>query len=137
MENKIEKPNPSLTSSIKVLTFCSSLGGFLFGYDCAIISGAMILLKKEYNLSTFWQQLIVSSTLCGALVGSLAGGFLNDLLGRKSVILVGSVLFTVGAGVLAGSPNKEVLVVGQLVVGLGVGKLVYFNYKGNIPFKYD
>ena len=118
----MDELKPSVTSSIKVLTFFAALGGFITGYDCSIISGAMVLLKKEYNLNTFWQQLIVSSTLCGALVASLAGGFLNDLLGRKSVILLGSVLFTIGDGVLAGSPNKEVLVVFLTVGGLGVGK---------------
>ena len=121
MENK--KDEPSLTSFIKVLTFFAALGGFLFGYDGGIISGALVLLKKEYNLNTLWQQLIVSITIGSAAVASLAGGFLNDLLGRKRVILVGSVLFTIGAGVMAGTPNKEVLLVGRLVVGLGVGKV--------------
>ncbi len=123
MGNKMDEPKPSLTSSIKVLTFFSALSGFLFGYNTAIISGAMVLLKKEYDLNTLWQQLMVSSTIAGAFVGSFASGLLSDLLGRRRVIFIGSVLLTIGDGVLAGSSNKEVLVVGQLVVGLGVGKI--------------
>ena len=117
-----KETHPPLTSFIKVLTFFAALGGFLFGYDCGIISGALVLLKKEYNLDTLWQQLIVSITIGSAAVSSLTGGWLNDIFGRKRIIVVASVIFAVGAAIMAFTPNKEVLLVGRLIVGFGVGK---------------
>ncbi|MEE6524821.1 hypothetical protein FKM82_024473, partial [Ascaphus truei] len=108
---------------VYVVSVFSALGGFLFGYDTGVVSGAMLLLKKEMNLSALWQELLVSSTVGAAAVSALAGGGLNGLLGRRPCILLASFLFTVGAAVLAAAPDKETLLGGRVVVGLGIGKL--------------
>ena len=115
-------PPPPLTTFIKVLTFFASIGGFLFGYDGGIMSGAMILLKMEYNLSTAWQELIVSSSIASAAVASFVGAFLNDYLGRKPVIMLASATFVVGSIVMTTSTSHEILFVGKLINGVGVGK---------------
>ncbi|XP_049330604.1 solute carrier family 2 member 13b isoform X1 [Astyanax mexicanus] len=106
---------------VYLLAFFSALGGFLFGYDTGVVSGAMLLLKKELKLSALWQELLVSSTVGAAAVAALAGGFLNGALGRRLCILLASFIFSVGGVVLSLSPNKEVLLVGRLIVGLGIG----------------
>ncbi|MBN3289350.1 MYCT protein, partial [Polypterus senegalus] len=105
-----------------VLAGFSALGGFLFGYDTGVVSGAMLLLKKEMNLSALWQELLVSSTVGSAALSALAGGVLNGLFGRRPCILLASFLFSLGAIVLMVAPNKEVLLVGRIIVGLGIGK---------------
>ncbi|XP_060932071.1 proton myo-inositol cotransporter-like isoform X2 [Limanda limanda] len=106
---------------VYVLAFFSALGGFLFGYDTGVVSGAMLLLKKEMNLSALWQELLISSTVGAAAVSALCGGFLNGLLGRKVCILMSSFIFTIGGIILSCAPDKVVLLVGRITVGLGIG----------------
>ncbi|KAK1789889.1 hypothetical protein P4O66_015775, partial [Electrophorus voltai] len=104
-----------------ILAFFSALGGFLFGYDTGVVSGAMLLLKREMNLNALWQELLVSSTVGAAALSALAGGYLNGLFGRKICILLASSIFSFGGIILSIAPNKEVLLFGRLVVGLGIG----------------
>lgn len=106
---------------VYLLAIFSALGGFLFGYDTGVVSGAMLLLKKELNLSALWQELLVSSTVGAAAIAALAGGFLNEVLGRRLCILLASFIFSVGGIILSLAPNKEVLLLGRLIVGLGIG----------------
>uniref|UniRef100_A0A671Q5S2 Proton myo-inositol cotransporter-like n=1 Tax=Sinocyclocheilus anshuiensis TaxID=1608454 RepID=A0A671Q5S2_9TELE len=106
---------------IYTLAFFSALGGFLFGYDTGVVSGAMLLLKREMNLSSLWQELLVSITVGAAAVSSLAGGYLNGLFGRRVCILLASFIFSAGGIILSVAHNKEVLLCGRLTVGLGIG----------------
>lgn len=107
---------------VYVVSVFSALGGFLFGYDTGVVSGAMLLLKKDMNLSALWQELLVSSTVGAAALSALAGGVLNGVVGRRPCILLASLLFIAGAVVLAAAPDKETLLGGRVVVGLGIGK---------------
>uniref|UniRef100_A0A8C1Z9V4 Proton myo-inositol cotransporter n=1 Tax=Cyprinus carpio TaxID=7962 RepID=A0A8C1Z9V4_CYPCA len=106
---------------VYTLAFFSALGGFLFGYDTGVVSGAMLLLKREMNLSSLWQELLVSITVGAAAVSSLAGGYLNGLYGRRICILLASFIFSAGGIILSVAHNKEVLLCGRLTVGLGIG----------------
>lgn len=107
---------------VYVVSVFSALGGFLFGYDTGVVSGALLLLKRELNLDALWQELLVSSTVGAAALSALAGGVLNGLCGRRPCILLASGLFTAGAGVLAAARDKETLLGGRVVVGLGIGE---------------
>lgn len=107
---------------VYVLAFFSALGGFLFGYDTGVVSGAMLLLKKEMNLNTLWQELLVSSTVGAAALSALSGGSLNGWLGRKICILIASFIFSIGGIILSLAPDKVVLLVGRITVGLGIGE---------------
>ncbi|XP_056132419.1 proton myo-inositol cotransporter-like [Lampris incognitus] len=106
---------------VYVLAVFSALGGFLFGYDNGVISGAMLLLKRELSLSALWQEVLISGTVAVAALSALLGGFLNGLFGRRGCILLASFSFTVGGVVLSAAPSKEVLLAGRLVVGVGLG----------------
>ncbi|XP_016113486.1 proton myo-inositol cotransporter-like [Sinocyclocheilus grahami] len=106
---------------VYTLAFFSALGGFLFGYDTGVVSGAMLLLKREMNLSSLWQELLVSVTVGAAAVSSLAGGYLNGLFGRRVCILLASFIFSAGGIILSVAHSKEVLLCGRLTVGLGIG----------------
>eukprot|EP00730_Choanoeca_flexa_P007838 TRINITY_DN12399_c1_g2_i1.p3 TRINITY_DN12399_c1_g2~~TRINITY_DN12399_c1_g2_i1.p3 ORF type:complete len:160 (+),score=14.30 TRINITY_DN12399_c1_g2_i1:90-569(+) len=112
---------PPLTWSMILLSVLAALGGFLFGFDTSVISGALLLIKKDFTLTTFEQELVVSLTVAGAFFGSLAGGVLSTNYGRKPSIMVGSVVFIAGAAVLTFAPTWIVLAAGRFVVGLGVG----------------
>uniref|UniRef100_A0A4W5NTD2 Proton myo-inositol cotransporter n=1 Tax=Hucho hucho TaxID=62062 RepID=A0A4W5NTD2_9TELE len=106
---------------VYVLAAFSALGGFLFGYDTGVISGAMLLLKREMNLSALWQEVLISSTVAAAALSALAGGLLNGAFGRRVCVLLASFIFTAGGIVLSAAPDKEVLLVGRLIVGIGLG----------------
>uniref|UniRef100_A0A669D1W5 Proton myo-inositol cotransporter n=1 Tax=Oreochromis niloticus TaxID=8128 RepID=A0A669D1W5_ORENI len=119
-ENLLDQDAPK-PLFVYLLAFFSALGGFLFGYDTGVVSGAMILLKKEMNLNALWQELLVSSTVGAAALSALSGGYLNGWLGRRICILVASFIFTVGGIILSLAPDKVVLLVGRITVGLGIG----------------
>lgn len=106
---------------VYTLAFFSALGGFLFGYDTGVVSGAMLLLKREKKLSSVWQELLVSITVGAAAVSALAGGFLNGRFGRRVCILLASFIFCAGGIILSVARNKEALLCGRLTVGLGLG----------------
>ncbi|XP_048252931.1 proton myo-inositol cotransporter-like [Haliotis rufescens] len=106
---------------IYILTFFAALGGFLFGYDTGVISGAMILLRNAFNLSSVWQELIVSVTIGAAAIFALVGGFLNDRLGRRPVIMIASLIFTLGSICMGIAKDKFALLSGRIVVGAGIG----------------
>lgn len=108
-------------SFVYVLAVFSAIGGFLFGYDTGVVSGAMLLLKRDMNITVLWQELLVSGTVAAAAVSALLGGCLNGLFGRRVCILLASFIFSVGGIVLGSAPNKEALMVGRLIVGLGLG----------------
>lgn len=61
-------------AAIILLAVFSAIGGFLFGYDTGVVSGAMILVRDEFELSTVWHELIVSSTIGAAWLAALAAG---------------------------------------------------------------
>lgn len=99
----------------------AALAGLLFGFDTGIISGALLFIEKGFPLSTVMKELIVSSVLLGAMAGSLSGGRLTDLYGRKRVILVISGLFTIGTLIASLAPNVNMILVGRLFIGFAIG----------------
>ncbi|ESO89990.1 hypothetical protein LOTGIDRAFT_77976, partial [Lottia gigantea] len=107
---------------IYILTFFAALGGFLFGYDTGVISGAIILLRNTYNLSSVWQEAVVSVTVGAAAIFALIGGYLNDKMGRRPVIMVASLIFTIGSISMAIAKDKFTLLSGRIVVGSGIGE---------------
>lgn len=115
-------PKKKTPTFVYVLTFFSALGGFLFGYDTGVISGAMMLLRNEFLLSSVWQELIVSVTVAAAAVFALIGGCLNDRAGRRPVIMSASVIFTLGALCMGIARDRYLLLAGRVVVGAGIGK---------------
>lgn len=104
------------------LTVIATLGGLLFGYDTGVISGALLYMKDDLDLSPFGEATVVSSLLFpGAAFGALFGGRVADRIGRKRMLLVCAGLFLVGAIGCAIAPNVQLMVAARIVLGLGVG----------------
>ena len=88
-----------------------------------MISGALVLISDsdELDLSNAQQELVVSVTIIGAMATAAVAGVLGDRYGRKPVIVASSIVFILGANFMAIAPGYDMLVVGRLIVGLGVG----------------
>ena len=99
----------------------AALGGLLFGYDTGVISGAELFIRNDFTLSTFALEVIVSGVLAGAAVGALGGGRLADLFGRRKLLITTAIIFAAGAILCAAARSPEILVVGRIIVGLGIG----------------
>lgn len=98
-----------------------AFGGLLFGFDTAVISGAIGLIKTQFALSTLKEGWLVSSGLAGCILGVLISGMLSDRIGRKRTILLAAFSFLlsgIGCG-LAG--NIDLLITARIIGGVGVG----------------
>jgi len=74
----------------------AAVGGFLFGYDLVIISGAQILLEKQFHLKGFALGFATTSAILGCVAGPFLGGWMCDKFGRKNTMIISAALFTLG-----------------------------------------
>lgn len=103
------------------LSFIAALGGFLFGYDTAIISGTIGFVTEQFGLDTVMEGWYVSSALVGCIGGVAIAGWLSDRFGRKRVLMLAGGLFLVSAIGCAFAPSHAALIFYRLVGGVGVG----------------
>ena len=75
----------------------TATGGLLFGYDTGVISGALLFIRQDFELTSFLEGIIVSFLLVGAMVGALSGGPLSDRIGRRPTTLLAAIIFGLGA----------------------------------------
>lgn len=78
-------------------TFVAALGGLLFGFDTAVISGTTAALEQTFGLSEFWLGFTVASALVGTVVGSIVAGKPSDLYGRRAVLVAIALLYMVAS----------------------------------------
>ena len=103
------------------LAVTAAVGGLLFGYDTAVISGTVELVTARFGLDSLQQGWDVGCALAGSIAGVLCSGVLSDRLGRRRTMLVSAVLFTVSAAGCALCADFTQLVVYRIVGGLGIG----------------
>lgn len=99
----------------------AALAGLLFGYDAGIISGAMLFIKKSFQISNTQLGIMVSAVPFGALVASAFCGRLSDIFGRKVILLVTAILYVIGSIFSAIAGSIDVLILARLLLGLAVG----------------
>ena len=108
-------------SVIILTTLAATLGGFLFGFDTAVVSGTISLVKAQFSLSSLMEGWFVSSALLGCIIGVGISGSLGNELGRKKVMMIAAFLFAISAIGCAFSQSALELVVYRLVGGIGIG----------------
>ena len=83
--------------SVLFLSLAAAMGGFLFGYDTAVINGGEQQIQSVWNLSSFVHGLVMSSALWGTVIGAMCGGKVCDRIGRKERLWRISLLLCVSA----------------------------------------
>jgi MFS family permease len=100
-----------------------SLCGFQFGYNTAVISGAILFVAKAFSLSVVEEGNAVSILLIGAIIGALIGGPLANRLGRRRGMQLAAVFFIIGALVAVLPATIDGFLIGRVFQGLGVGSV--------------
>ena len=103
------------------LSVVAALGGFLFGFDTAVISGTIAQVTQLFQLDALQQGWYVGCALVGSIVGVLFAGILSDKLGRKLTMVISAVLFSTSALGCALSADFAQLVVYRIIGGVGIG----------------
>ncbi|MFS2921559.1 MULTISPECIES: sugar porter family MFS transporter [unclassified Bacteroides] len=103
------------------LSVVAAVGGFLFGYDTAVISGTIAQVTQLFQLDTLQQGWYVGCALVGSIVGVLFAGILSDKLGRKLTMVISAVLFSTSALGCALCADFTQLVIYRIIGGVGIG----------------
>ncbi len=103
------------------IAMIAAIGGFLFGYDTGIISGAQLYIQKDLSTSQLEQQWIVGSLLIGAMVGAGIAAYTSDRIGRKWTKVASGTIYVIGGVASALAPNIGVLLAARFALGIAVG----------------
>jgi len=106
-----------------VIAICitAGLGGFLFGFDTAVISGAINFLREQFHLSPGMEGWVMSSALLGCVVGASVAGYLSDKYGRKKILLMSAILFIISSFACMIAGGSVILIIARILGGIGVG----------------
>lgn len=110
-----------MKNNVTFLAIIAALGGFLFGYDTAIISGTIGFVKTQFELNTVLEGWYVSSALVGTILGVSIAGILSDKFGRKNILIMSGAFFALSAIGCAVSGSFISLVIYRILGGIGVG----------------
>ena len=103
------------------MAIVAAVGGILFGYDTAVISGTTEIVKNQFQLNDFTEGWYVGCALIGSIFGVLVAGSLSDYLGRKLTMLISAALFSISAIGCAVCLDFNALVVFRIIGGVGIG----------------
>jgi sugar porter (SP) family MFS transporter len=103
------------------ISFISALGGYLFGFDFAVISGALPFLRPEFQLTPWWEGFLTGSLALGCIAGCLLAGKLADRYGRKPGLLLSALIFALSSCGMALSHSLTIFIIMRFAAGIGVG----------------
>jgi sugar porter (SP) family MFS transporter len=99
----------------------AAIGGLLFGFDTAVINGAIVFIKQQFGLSDSQTEIAASSLLLGCVVGASVAAFTSDRFGRKKVLLGAALLFTISSLGAALPRNLMEFVIARVLGGVAIG----------------
>ncbi len=107
-----------------IISLIVAMGGFLLGFDSAVISGAVNGIKTQFSMTDVELGFAVGCVIFGAMFGNISAGPLADRFGRKSVLLITAILFMISAGWSALATSYVTFVVARIIGGIGVGAAI-------------
>nr|QCU55122.1 polyol transporter [Camellia fraterna] len=99
----------------------ASLNSVLLGYDVGVMSGAILFIHEDLKITEVQQEVLVGSLSVVSLFGSLAGGRTSDAIGRKWTMGLAAIIFQTGAAIMTLAPTFQILMIGRLLCGIGIG----------------
>ncbi|MBC7400261.1 MAG: sugar porter family MFS transporter [Mucilaginibacter sp.] len=117
----MEQTKPFNSVYIIGISFISALGGYLFGFDFAVISGALPFLRKEFLLDPVWEGFLTGSLALGCIVGCLIAGRIAEKYGRRPGLMVAALIFAISSLGIALSKGLVYFVIMRFAAGIGVG----------------
>lgn len=111
--------------SLYLTAFFAALGGLLSGFDTGVISGALLYINNEWQMTEIMQGFLVSVVLVGAAIGALLNGKLADYFGRKKIIFITAIIFFAGSLLSGVAPNAAILIISRFVVGFAIGVITF------------
>ena len=103
------------------LSFVAAIGGLLFGYDTAVISGTISQVTDQFQLDALQQGWYVGCALIGSICGVMFAGMLSDRLGRKWVMIIAALLFSISGIWCAASSDFNHLIAARILGGIAIG----------------
>jgi SP family xylose:H+ symportor-like MFS transporter len=103
------------------IAFIAALGGYLFGFDFAVISGALPFLRQQFALTAWWEGFLTGSLALGCMAGCLGAGQLADRYGRRPGLLLAAGIFAGSSLAMAFAPSLALFMVARFAAGIGVG----------------
>ncbi|MEI6568697.1 MAG: sugar porter family MFS transporter [Verrucomicrobiota bacterium] len=114
-------PSSKPLNTLAMVTLVAATGGFLFGYDTAVINGANQYLKAHFGLSPIQEGIAGASAILGCIPGAMFAGFLSDRFGRRKVLFLCAILYAV-SGLLSAIPRTFIeFLAARFISGLGIG----------------
>lgn len=110
-----------MRSKVYLISAAAALGGLLFGFDIAVINGALVLLRRQFQLSDLQTEVAASSLLLGCVFGASLAGTLSDRFGRKRILLWSATLFLVSSIGAALPRNLSEFAAARLLGGAAIG----------------
>lgn len=97
------------------------MGGYLFGFDFAVIAGALPFLKEQFAFNEYWEGFATASLALGCVVGCLVAGSFSDKYGRRPGLMLAAFIFFASSLAMAFSHTRDLFIFGRFVAGIGVG----------------
>ncbi|MFI5194942.1 MAG: sugar porter family MFS transporter, partial [Chitinophagales bacterium] len=102
-------------------TLIAALGGFLFGFETAVISGAEKTIQQLWSLSSFWQGFTVAASLIGTVIGAAIAGLPAQAWGRKKVLIIIALMYLLSAIGCALTSTWILFIICRMIGGIAVG----------------
>ncbi len=109
------------TAYVVFMAAVAAIGGILFGYDTAVISGTTDIVRNQFSLSASGEGWYVGCALIGSIIGVLCAGSLSDYIGRKITMLISAAFFSISAIGCAVCGSFDALVAFRIIGGVGIG----------------
>lgn len=122
--HKSEKPSRQ-EGIVVIFSGIAAVAGILFGYDTGVISGAILYVRDYFALTPWLEGIVVGSILLGALIGSALSGRGADYLGRRTLLIITSLIFIVGTLGSAIAWSIPSLIISRFIVGIAIGVASY------------
>lgn len=106
---------------VLLTSFISALGGYLFGFDFAVIAGALPFLREQFLWNEYWEGFATASLALGCIIGCLAAGAVSEKYGRKPGLMIAAAIFLVSSLAMAFAPGRDLFITARLIAGIGVG----------------